>query len=69
MKKILDMHDKGVHIICMKDDNKINPYRIYNCYYDKGEHRKLIDKYADFESVLHRALQFYSENKDLKIIW
>lgn len=41
------------HYKCVHDDaDKHNPYRVYRTWWDRGEHRKLLVKYADFESVM-----------------
>ena len=50
--KIIDI--KYYHrIICIYDDKaKVNPFYIYRITWDNGQHRKLMERYADFNSVL-----------------
>lgn len=51
-KKIMEVNDSGLHLVCMKTDDPHNPYRLYDVWHDMGKHQKLIVKYADFESVI-----------------
>lgn len=51
-RKILEINDSGLHLICIKTDESVNPYRLYDVWYDLGTHKKLIAKYADLASVL-----------------
>lgn len=54
MKKVLDIHHNGIHLVCIKRNKpgEVNPYRLYQVTYDGRFHRKQIAKYGDFQSVL-----------------
>lgn len=53
-KQVLKINNDGFHYICIHDDKqKYNPYMIYKVWYDNGPHRKKVNAYADFGSVLH----------------
>ena len=53
-RKIFDIKEKGKHLICIKTDDKYNPYRLYNVYWEDGsQHRMLLNKYCDFNSILY----------------
>ena len=54
MKKILDINDNGIHLVCKKDNNPYTPYRLYTRYYSDKWHEILVDKYTDIHSVLFR---------------
>lgn len=59
-RKILDICEFGVHVICIKTDEKTNPYRIYHIkWYDGRKHKKLLAKYQDFYSVMYHILSLY----------
>ena len=63
-RKILDITEIGFHVICIKTEDKYNPYKLYHVYYEDGtNHRKLIEKYADFNSVLERCGSFFRSAK------
>ena len=52
-RKVLEINENGLHLECIKDYNaKYNPYRLYRVWWDGGWHRKLIDKFGDFQSVV-----------------
>lgn len=52
-RKILDIKENGMHIICIKTEDKYNSYRVYSLYWKDGsEHRKLLNKFGDFDSVI-----------------
>lgn len=58
MRKVLELNDNGKHFVCYVDSDSYNRYRLYKKYYaDCGAgytwHRKLIEKYADINSVLY----------------
>ena len=50
--KIMDIKHYGRFICIYDDTDKVNPYRLYRITWDGGRHRKLIAKYADFNSVI-----------------
>lgn len=56
-KKIMEIHEGKWHLICIKTDEKINPFRLYRVWWDRGKHRKMIVKYADFQSIMWHAHQ------------
>lgn len=57
-RKIMEMNDRNNHYICILDTTaKHNPYKIYRKWYDDGWHRKKVNEYGDFQSVLWYILQ------------
>lgn len=50
--KILEIHEDKWHYVCVKTDEKPNPYRLYKTWWNMGNHRKLINKYGDFSSIM-----------------
>lgn len=67
--KILDINENGHHFTCIYNvADKINPYRLYELRWELGkygttEHRKQIEKYADFPSVLAHLTGIYLGEK------
>ena len=52
-RKILTINENGLHLECIKDySDKVNPYRLYRVWWDQGNHRRLIDKFANLQSVI-----------------
>lgn len=48
----MEIHEGNWHYICIKTDDKTNPYRLYKTWWNMGNHRKLINKYGDFSSIM-----------------
>lgn len=60
-KQVLKINNDEFHYICIHDDKqKCNPYMIYKVWYDNGPHRKKVNAYADFGSVLHFLTMLYN---------
>jgi len=52
-RKVLSINENGIHLECIKDNaEKYNPFKLYRVWWDGGWHRKLIDKFADIQSVI-----------------
>ena len=59
-RKIIDICEFGLHVICIKTEDKYNPYRVYHVYWENGtNHRKMLKKYADFTSVIEYVASYY----------
>ena len=57
-KKVMDLGWYGKNYICIYDFTaKRNPYKLYEEYYNLGNHRKKIAEYMDLDSVLFHILQ------------
>lgn len=57
--KVLELQDNGLHFTVIHHrDDQVNPYWLYNNWYDNGEHRRLVSKYADMKSCLCYIVQF-----------
>lgn len=52
MRKILDINYNGYKFKGYKADIAQEPFRLYETWWDMGEHKKLIGKYADFRSMM-----------------
>lgn len=61
-RKVLDIREGGIHIICLMTDYKVNPYRVYRV--DFG-HRRQIAKYGDFISVMWFVRDIYAYGADV----
>lgn len=56
-QKVLDINEGGRRLVCIKHDEGRNPYRLYEMWWDMGWHRRQIDGYGDFNSILFRVLK------------
>lgn len=58
-RQVLDLQDNGLHYSVIYCEGQTNPYRLYKRWYagPGGEHRKLIEKYADLRSCLYLLAQ------------
>lgn len=61
-RKVLDIREGGIHIICLMTDYKVNPYRVYSVYFG---HRRQIAKYGDFISVVCFIKDIYTYGADV----
>lgn len=53
MNKIGELRTKDNHFVIYRDSNKeINPYSIYNKWYDNGWHKRLLVRYQDLYSCV-----------------
>lgn len=62
-RKVMDIHIDGVHLECIRHDDKKDafPFRIYKVV---ANHRNLLMKYADFLSVVRFINSFYLNGLD-----
>jgi hypothetical protein len=52
-RKVLSINENGLHLECIRDDTRTsNRYGLYRVWWDQGDHRKLIVRYEDFNSIL-----------------
>lgn len=51
--QVLKLSNNGVSYIVIKHPGEVNPYWLYERWWDMGEHKKLIQKYSDLASCLH----------------
>lgn len=58
-RKILDISYNGYKYRGYKTDDQVNPFRLYEVWWNMGEHKKLIEKYSDFYSMMCRMHQLY----------
>lgn len=69
-RKVMEINDGGVHLVCIKRMGEVNPFYLYRVWWDGGEHRKLITKYADLTSVMWHLNQIvpkeWSESQSRK---
>ena len=56
-QKILDINERGRRLVCVKHADGRNPYYLYEMWWDMGWHRKQIERYSDFDSILFRVLR------------
>lgn len=57
-QKLLSVVHGGTRFECFQTENKNNPYTVKLVWYDRGWHRRIIAKYANFSSVLAFLLDF-----------
>ena len=55
-RKVLELNENGTHLMCIRTDDKINPYRVYK---KSIGHCNLLIKYGDLMSVIHFLRDFY----------
>ena len=60
-RKVLDIHENGTHIVCIRTADRYNHYKVYKVW---AGHRKLLVKYGDFISVICFLKDFYLEGMD-----
>lgn len=56
-RKVFELSDNGYHFTVIYHQDCSNHYWLYENWYDNGEHRKLITKYADMKSCLCHLVQ------------
>ena len=61
-QQVLNIREGGIHIMCLKTNHPVNPYRVYRVDFDNR--RRQIATYGDFTSVLCyiRDLYFLGAN-------
>lgn len=66
-RKVMDVMHKGENLICIKTDDKLNPYRVYLRYFDLradgngcGYHRKELVRYQNMESALYFVYDYFA---------
>ena len=66
--KVLDICVEGVWLECIfHTDCKRNPYKLYRRWFDGGAHRKKLEEYGNFVSVVeHIRGMCFSENWGFK---
>ena len=58
-QKILSVTHGSTRIECIqRNDTDRNPYKIYLVWYDRRWHRRIMNSYQDFTSVLYYLLDF-----------
>ena len=67
-QKVLDICVEGVWFECILDYKaKHNPFKLYRSWWDNGKHRKKIEEYGNFVSVIEHIRFFcHSENWGFK---
>lgn len=67
-RKVLDINVEGIWWICVFDLRaKTNPYKLYRKWYENGWHRKKVEEYGNFVSVLcHLRDYAFTENWGFK---
>lgn len=65
-KQIMTMDYNGKHYVCIQHStDTTNPYKLYEKWYDKGWHRKKVEEYGDFDSILFHLMQL----KYKRVFW
>ena len=59
-RKVLEISDGDMQFICIKVAGEKKPYRLYKVWWDGGNHRKLMGKYACIDSVLAPLAQYHN---------
>lgn len=60
-RKVLEVNACGAKLVGYHEEGKPNPWRLYNVWWDRGEHRRMLAKYANFISLVQRVEQFYND--------
>lgn len=53
----LKLNVQGVSYVCTFCPGRRNAYHLYRTWWDQGTHRKKVEEYANFESVLYYLLE------------
>lgn len=53
----LKMNVQGVAYVCTFTPGRSNAYQLYCTWWDQGNHRRKVEEYANFESVLYFLLE------------
>lgn len=61
--KCMDICVEGKRFVCTFTPTDRNPYRLYKQWYDRGWHKKLLEKYANFFSVIEWLKCYSLETK------
>lgn len=61
-RKVLEINDGGAHLVCIKYNGEVNPFRLYRVWWDYGWHRKEITRYGDLTSIMHHATEYVRGN-------
>lgn len=67
-QKVLDICVEGVWFECVRHNGKkVNAYKLYRCWWDCGKHRKKVEEYGNFVSVIEHIRFFcYEKNWGFK---
>lgn len=60
-RKVIDISDGDMQFICIKVAGEEKPYRLYKVWWDGGNHKKLMGKYKNIDSVLHRLASYHND--------
>lgn len=53
VRQVMRISEGGRHLVCLRDDReRWNVYKIYVRWYNQGWHQKLLESYADWNSVI-----------------
>lgn len=58
-KTVAKIINKGTYRVVFDDSTNCNPYTIYKEWYNAGQHKQIIAKYADMTSCLYHIAQEY----------
>lgn len=58
-QKVLDIHTCGLNLKGYFEEGKTNPWRLYRVWWDRGEHREMLVKYANFISLVQHVEQLF----------
>ena len=68
-RKVMDVMHRGENLICIKTDDKLNPYRVYLRWYEQGgdglglrSRRRELVRYATMESVLYFVYDYFAHS-------
>ena len=64
-RKIFECSFGGQYVVIIYHDGETNPFRIYRKYWNGGWHKKILEKYADFNSCLCFIDSYYRENTNV----
>lgn len=56
-RKVLDLNAGNLHLVGYfhTEPGTVNPWRLYKVWYDNGYHKKLVDKWANFISLMEQV--------------
>ena len=63
-RKVLEINACGQHLKGYYEEGKVNPWRLYNVWWDGRERRRMIGKWGNFMSMMLYIKQDFYNNPE-----
>lgn len=64
-RKIFECSFGGQYIIIIYHEGKADPFHVYRKYWNNGWHKKILEKYEDFNSCLMFVNNYYRQTTNV----